>query len=102
MFNSRWLFLTVLTSFSTLGAVSFEEKQLRVESLMKLQKDVPAVTFEAYQRELGYEQRGLSIEARTQNETNLLAERIRSQIHKTYQAALKEHNSPGVARQEVK
>lgn len=102
MFNSRWLFLAVLTSFSSFGAVSFEEKQLRVESLMKLQKDVPAVTFEAYQRELGYEQRGLSIEARTQNETNLLAERIRSQIHKSYQAALKEHNSPEVARQEVR
>ena len=102
MFNSRWVFLAVLTSFSTFGAVSFEEKQLRVDDLMKLQKDAPAFTFEAYQRELGYEKRGLSIEARSKNETNLLAERIRAQVYSAYQAAMKEHNSPALAREEVR
>lgn len=101
MFNSRWVFLAVLTSFSSFGAVSFQEKQLRVDSLMKLQKNAPAITFEAYQRELGYEKRGLSIEARTKNETNLLAEKIRSQVYSAYQAAMKEHNSPTLAREEV-
>jgi hypothetical protein len=102
MFNSRWVFLAVLTSFSTFGAVSFEEKQLRVDSLMELQKNAPAVTFEAYRRELGYEQRGLSIEARSKNETNLLAEKMRDQIHSAFQAAMKEHNSTELAREEVR
>lgn len=102
MFNSRWVFLAVLTSFSTFGAVSFEEKQLRVESLMNLQKDAPAVTFEAYRRELGYEQRGLSIEARSKNETNLLAEKMRAQVYSAFQAAMKEHKSADIAREEVR
>lgn len=102
MFNSRWVFLAVLTSFSSFGAVSFEEKQLRVDALMQLQKNAPSVTFEAYQRELGYEKRGLSIEARSKNETNLLAEKMRAQIYSAFQAAMKEHNSAEVAREEVR
>ena len=102
MFNSRWVFLAVLTSFSTFGAVSFEEKQLRVDTLMQLQKNVPSLTFEAYKRELGYEKRGLSIEARSKNETNLLAEKMRAQIYSSFQAAMKEHGSATIAREEVK
>lgn len=102
MINKRWLFLATLVSFSSFGAVSFKEKQLRVKTLMKMQKAAPALAFEAYQRELGYEAKGLSIDMRAKNETNLLAEKMRSQVRSAYEAALLRHQSPQMAREEVK
>lgn len=102
MFNPRWVILAGLVSFSSFGAVSFKEKQMRVQNLMDLQKHAPAIAFEAYQRELGYEARGLSLDDRASIETNLLAEKIRSQVQLAFEAALIEQKSPELAREEVK
>ena len=102
MTNSKYLILATLVSFSSFGAVSFEEKKNRVEEMMKLQSTVPAIAFDGYRRELNYEQKGLSVEARAKNETNLLAEKVRTQVISAYEAALAEHQSPELARQEVR
>jgi len=102
MFNSSWLVLAVLVSTSSFAGISFKQKQLRVNSLMKLQKHAPAIALEAYQRELDYEQRGLSVESRAKIETNLLADKIRQQIHVAYRAALDQHQDSDSAREEVR
>lgn len=75
---------------------------MRVEALMEMQKNTPAVSFDGYRRELEYEARGLDLDQRAKNETNLLAEKIRTQILFSYEAALKEHASPELAREEIK
>ena len=102
MFSSRWVLLAALISSSSYARVSFEQKQVRVASLMKLQAHAPALAFEAYQRELQYEEQNLSVEARAKNETNILADKIRQQIHSAYKAALNDHKSPEIAREEIK
>ena len=102
MINQKYLILAVLVSYSSFGAVSLQEKKHRVEELMKLQSSSPALSFEAYNREIEYEARGLSLEARTKNETNLLAEKVRSQVLEAYRVALLEFESPEVAREEVR
>lgn len=102
MFNSRWLILAALVSTSSFAGVSFKQKQLRVQSLMKLQLHAPAIVFEDYQRELEYEKLGLTVEHRAKNETNLLADKIRLQVRVAYEAALKENKSPELAREEIK
>ncbi len=102
MFNTRWLLLSALCSLSTFASSSLEQKTLRVESLMRLQPELSAVSFDGYQRELGYERLGLAVEARAQIETNLLAEKIKAQIHLAYEAALKENKSPEDARLEIR
>ena len=102
---SRLLVLTAFisaTSFSSFAGVSFKQKQMRVESLVKLQNLVPNLAFDAYQRELGYEARNLSIDARAKNETNLLADKIRNQVTQAYKAALENKLSPELAREEIK
>lgn len=102
MFNSRWILLAAFVSFSSLGSTEFQIKRMRVQSLMELQPSAPMIAFEAYQRELDYEVRGLSNEARAKNETNLLADKIRQQVYTAYQSALAEHNNPGLAREEIR
>jgi hypothetical protein len=102
MVHSRWVILAALISTSSFAGVSFKQKQMRVGALMKLQTHAPALAFEAYQRELSYEEQGLSINARAKNETNLLADKIRSQIHSAYKAALAEHKDSEVAREEIR
>ena len=57
MLKSRLIVLAVLvsaSSFDTFARVSFQEKQLRVASLLKLQSHNPLLAFEAYKRELNY------------------------------------------------
>ena len=102
MFNSRWLILAALISSSSFAGVSFKEKQMRVQSLMKLHLHAPSLVFEDYQRELEYERQGLSTESRAKYETNLLADKMRQQIKIAYDAALKENKSSEVARAEIK
>jgi hypothetical protein len=102
MFSSRWVLLAALVSSSSFARVSLEQKQMRVASLMKLQAHAPALAFEAYQRELQYEEQNLTIDARAKNETNILADKIRQQIHSAYKAALNEHKSLEIAREEIK
>lgn len=103
MLASRmWFIGLALLSSSAFAAVSFEEKQERVENLMKIQDKVPALAFEAYQRELQYEQQGLSVKARARMEVNLLADKIRNQIHLAYKAELEKLKSEDLAREEVR
>lgn len=102
MFKPKYFMLVALVSYSSFAAVSLQDKKLRVEQLMKLQSSIPAVSFAAYGRELEYEARGLSVQARTKNETNLLAEKVRSQVLEAYRVALSEYESPEVAREEVR
>jgi hypothetical protein len=102
MFNSRWLVIAAFYSASSLAGVSFFEKEARVKALMKLGAKLPAVTFEGYERELQYEKQGLSLEKRAKAETNLLADQVRRQVVLAYEAALKEHNDPVLAREEVR
>jgi hypothetical protein len=102
MKNARWVLLTGLMTCSSFAGVNFQTKKMRVDSLMKLQSMAPAIAFEAYQRELTYEQQNLSVEARAKRETNLLADMIRSQVAKAYKAALDKHESPEIAREEVR
>lgn len=102
MFNSRWLILVALISSSSFAGISFQQKQMRVQSLMKLKLHAPSLAFEAYQRELDYEAAGLSINARAKNETNLLADRVRQQVISAYKAALLTHKNSDDAREEVR
>jgi hypothetical protein len=102
MFNSRLIFLSALVTCSSFASTNIEQKLQRVESLMKLHSVAPAMAFEAYHRELEYEKSGLSIDARAKKEANLLADKIRSQVHMAYQAALDKHESPQEARDEVR
>ena len=101
MFDYRFILLASLISCPVFAKANFELQQQRVESLMKLHKQAPAVAFEAYQRELDYELKGLSIDDRAKNETNLLADKIRSQVDLAYKAALHKFESPEEARAEV-
>ena len=102
MFDSRWLILAALISSSSFAGVSFKQKQMRVQSLMKLKLHAPSLVFEDFQRELEYEKQGLTVEHRAKNETNLLADKMRQQIQITYDAALKANKSPELARVEIK
>ncbi len=105
MSYSRLLVLAVFisaTSFSSYADVSFKQKQMRVDSLLKLQNKISNLAFDAYQRELNYEAKGLSIDARAKKETNLLADKIRMQVVQAYKAALENKMSSELAREEIK
>ena len=99
--KSRWIPLLLLLSTSTAFGVSFEEKQNRVEYLESLQEKVPSMDIEAYRRELQYERLGLSIEERAKAEASLIAEQIKTQIARAYEASLAT-KSPGEAAAEVR
>lgn len=99
--KSRWIPLLLLLSTSTAFGVSFEEKQNRVEYLESLQEKVPSMDIEAYHRELQYERLGLSIEERARAEASLIAEQIKTQIARAYEASLAT-KSPGEAAAEVR
>lgn len=102
MFNSRWVLLAALVSTSSFAGPNLQLQKLRVHSLMKMKHQAPMVAFEAYQRELKYEEKGLSNESRAKRESNLLADKIRQQVHSAYQAALAQDKSPADAREEIK
>lgn len=88
-------------SFSAFGAVSFEEKQNRVEFLESLQEKAPSMDIEAYRRELQYEKLGLSLEERAKAEASRLAEQLKTQIARAYEASL-ESKSAGEAAAEIR
>jgi hypothetical protein len=102
MLNSRWVLLAALISGSSLAGVSFEQKQKRVEALLSFQKAIPSLSFEAYRRELSYEEMGLSVNARAKYETNILADKIRLQVQSAYEASFKLNKDANVAREEVR
>lgn len=102
MFSSRWILLAALISTSSFAGVSFKQKQLRVQSLLKMKFIAPAIVFEDFQRELEYEKQGLTNENRAKSEANLLADKIRQQIRIAYKAALNENKSPELAKEDIK
>jgi hypothetical protein len=99
--KSRWIPLLLLVSFSAFGEVSFEEKQNRIEYLESLQEQAPSMDIEAYKRELQYEKLGLSIDERAKAEASRLAEQIKTQIARAYEASLGS-KSPSDAAAEVR
>jgi hypothetical protein len=90
MLNPRLMLMTAFISFSALAGVSFDEKKNRVEFLEKLNSKTHLFNIEGYQRELQYEKMGLSLDKRAENETNLLAEKIKVQVQRVYEASLAE------------
>jgi hypothetical protein len=90
-----------LFSFSAMGEVDFQEKKNRVEFLEELSELAPAMNVAAYRRELSYEKQNIPLEKRAAIETNLLAEKIKTQIQKAYEVLL-ENNSPNEAQEEIK
>jgi hypothetical protein len=101
MFSSRLLLVTALLSFQALGAVSMEEKRERVDFLEELTSKAVSMNIDAYKRDLRYEELGLPLDVRAMNEANLLAEKVRVQVQKAYEAALQE-KSPNEAIGEVR
>lgn len=102
MFNSRWVLLAAFVSFSSFGGTSLQQKQLKVEALMKMKLQAPMLAVEGFLRELEYEDRGLSLQVRSKIEANILADKMRQQIVTAYKSALNEHKSPDLAREEVR
>lgn len=98
--KKRIIPLLVLMSFSAFG-VSIEEKQNRIEYLESLQDKAPSMDIEAYKRELQYEKLGLSLEERAKAEASRLAEQIKTQISRAYEASLGS-KSPEDAAAEVR
>ena len=101
MIKANWILLSTLVSFSAFGKVSFQEKMNRVEYLESLNSESVSMNIDAYRRELQYEKQQLSLEQRAENEASLLVEKIKVQIQKSYEAALKK-NSPEEAVAEVR
>ena len=102
MFDKRWIVMAALFSFGALAEVTYEEKQNRVQYLEELTKSATSMNIEAYRRELGYEKLALSAEQRAAHEANLLAETIKNQIIKTYDASLAESGDENTAMAEVR
>lgn len=102
MFNYRWLLISSLCSFSVFANVDFEEKKNRVEYLENLSKTATSMNIEAFRRELKYEESGLSLEQRAENETRLLAEKIKLQVIKAFEEAVQEHGNAQQAADEVR
>ncbi|WPU64691.1 hypothetical protein [Peredibacter starrii] len=101
MLNTRWIFMAALFSFSAMGSVSFEEKKNRVEFLEELTKST-SLGVEAFHRELNYEKLNLSLEKRAENEAQLLAEKVKIQIIKAYEAALESSGNADEAAEEIR
>ena len=102
MYFKRMLILALFISSISFGSVNLQEKRLRIATLMKMQSFAPRLGFEAYQRELIYENKNLSIDQRAIAETNLLIQQIRNQIKIAYLAALKKNLNPEQAKEEIK
>lgn len=101
MLKTRYLPILALLSFSALAEVSFEEKKNRIEYLEELSKEAVSMNIEAYRRELQYEKQNLPLERRAEYEALLLAEKVKVQIQKAYEAALVDA-SPDDAFNEVR
>lgn len=102
MFQKRWIVMALLISFGAKAQVSFEEKQNRVEYLEELSKTATSMNIEAWRRELSYERQDLTLKERAKNEANLLAETIKNQIAKAYDASLLTHGDPNQAQVEIR
>lgn len=102
MFKNYWTVAALFLSFQALAQVDFEEKKSRVEYLENLSKIATSMNIEAFKRELKYEEQGLSLDKRAENEARLLAEKIKVQVLNSYEEALKEHGDEDEAIAEVR
>src|SRR5690606_31115706 len=102
MFKNYWTAVALCFSFQALAEVDFEEKKGRVEYLENLSKTATSMNIEAFRRELKYEELGLPLDKRAENEARLLAEKIKLQVLNSYEEALKEHGNEDEAAAEVR
>lgn len=93
MLKSGLVVFSLFYTFAAFGEVSFSEKQERIELLEKLSGESISMNIDAYKRELDYEQNNLSLNERAAREVNLLVEKIRFQVQKTYMNSLKGKSS---------
>lgn len=100
MFRRSWVLIAALIAFEA-SAVTMEEKVNRVQYLKELSEKVPSMDVEAYERELNYERLNLSLEDRVHNESSLIAEKIKNQILKAFEAA-KQKNGEAQAVSEIR
>lgn len=82
----------ISASASAFAEVSFQEKVNRVEYLEDLTSGTVAMNIDSYRRDLQYEKDNIPLEARAQIESNLMAEKIRLQVQKSYEIAIKEQS----------
>lgn len=102
MFSAKWFALTMLVSISAFG-VSLEEKKNRVEYLEELTSNSSvSMNIDAYKRSFGYEKNNISLQKRTELETNLFAEKVKLQVVKAYDASLEKTGNPDDASFEVR
>lgn len=87
MFRFSLAILIALVSFSAFSKVSMEEKRTRVRFLERISLAIPALHIEGYQRELNYEEQGLSLQDRADNEAQLMAQKIKQQVVSSYEKA---------------
>jgi len=78
-----------------------DEKRERVDYLEELTSKAVSMNIDAYKRDLRYEELDLPLDIRAMNEANLLAEKVRVQVQKAYEAAAQE-KSPNEAIAEVR
>ena len=102
MFSKRWLYVASLLALPAFAQVSFEEKIERVKFLEELSRTATTMNIEAYHRELHYEKLGLSLEARAENESDLLSENIKNAVVKAFEASLNEHGNADQAAAEIR
>ncbi|MFA7614721.1 MAG: hypothetical protein WCY48_10850 [Candidatus Caldatribacteriota bacterium] len=82
------LFLLGTQSLFAGSPVELTPRNNHFHFIQKIGEVAPAINVEAYERELKYLQDGLSLEEKARTEANLLAEAIRLQVIKTYEAEL--------------
>jgi hypothetical protein len=99
MFKPCLFLVSTLITGSVFSAVSFEEKKNRIEYLEELTSSAVSMNIDAYRRELQYENKNLPVEKRAKIEANLLAEKIKVQIQRAYEAALTSGNHEEAAQE---
>lgn len=82
------LFLLGSQSLFADSPVELTPRNNHFHFIQRIGEVAPAINVEAYERELKYLQEGLSLEEKARSEANLLAEAIRLQVIKTYEAEL--------------
>ncbi len=98
MFRYSSAILIALFSLSAFASVSMEEKRTRVRFLERISRAIPALHIEGYHRELRYEEQGLSLEARADNEAQLMSEKIKTQVVASYEKAFAESSDQEQAK----
>ena len=98
MFRYSSAILIALFSLSAFARVSMEEKRTRVRFLERISHAIPALHIEGYHRELKYEEQGLSLEDRAENESQLMTEKIKQQVVLSYEKAFAESSDQDQAK----